>query len=308
MMKILVLGAGAVGGYFGGRMAEAGADVSFFVRERRAGQLAKDGLVVKSAFGDIQMPVKTYTDGQVDQVFDVVVLTNKSYDLDSSMDAIAPAVGPNSAVLPLLNGLAHYDALDARFGAERVIGGLCHLAATLTGEGEIHHLNQLHSVTVGERGGETSPRCQSIADLLAKTPVHVRLSPDIAQDGWEKLVLLSTLASATCLMRASVGDIMATDEGETIVLELLDECIALAEAAGHRPSPKAIETAQKLLTERGSAFTASMLRDIENGGLIEGDHILGYMVASGSEAGVQTPGLRIAKCHLQAYEQRRART
>ena len=306
-MKILVLGAGAVGGYFGGRLAEAGAEVSFFVRERRVGQLAKNGLVVKSAFGDLHMPVKTYTDGQIDQAFDMVILTNKSYDLESSMDAIAPAVGPKSAVLPLLNGLAHYEALDARFGAERVIGGLCHLAATLTAEGEIHHLNKLHALTLGERGAGVSARCQAFADLLAESPVHVRLSPDIAQDGWEKLVLLSTLASATSLMRASVGDIMAADDGETIVLELLDECIAVAKAAGHRPSPKATETAQGLLTEKGSAFTASMLRDIENGGLIEGDHILGYMVASGRDAGVPTPGLRIAYCHLQAYEQRRAR-
>ncbi|MBL6927572.1 MAG: 2-dehydropantoate 2-reductase [Rhodospirillales bacterium] len=306
-MKILVLGAGAVGGYFGGRLAEAGADVSFFVRERRAQQLAKNGLVVKSGFGDIATPVKTYMDGQLDQAFDMVILTNKSYDLESSLDAIAPAVGPNSAVLPLLNGLAHYEALDARFGAERVIGGLCHLAATLTNDGEIHHLNQLHSMTLGERDGGVSARCQALGDLLAETPVHVRLSPDIAQDGWEKLVLLSTLASSTCLMRASVGDIVATDEGETIVLELLDECIAVAEAAGHRPSPKAIETASSLLTEKGSAFTASMLRDIENGSLIEGEHILGYMVARGHEFGVATPGLRIAYCHLQAYEQRRAR-
>ncbi len=307
-MKILVLGAGAVGGYFGGRLAEAGADVSFFVRERRAAQLAKDGLVVKSAFGDIQIPAKTYTDGQIDQAFDMVILTNKSYDLESSMDAIAPAVGPDSAVLPLLNGLAHFEALDARFGAERVIGGLCHLAATLTNDGEVHHLNKLHSLTLGERDGPVSPRCQAFADLLADSSVHVRLSPDIAQDGWEKLVLLSTLASATCLMRASVGDIMATDDGETIVLELLEECVAVANAAGHKPSPKAIETAHALLTERGSAFTASMLRDIENGGLIEGEHILGYMADSGHAAGVQTPGLRIAHCHLQAYEQRRART
>ena len=307
-MKILVLGAGAVGGYFGGRLAEAGADVSFFVRERRAAQLAKNGLVVKSAFGDIQMPVKTYTDGKIDKTFDMIVLTNKSYDMDSSLDAIAPAVGPDSAVLPLLNGLAHYEALDARFGAERVIGGLCHLAGTLTGEGEIYHLNQLHALTLGERGAGVSPRCQAFADLLADSPVHVRLSPDIAQDGWEKLVLLSTLASATCLMRASVGDIMATDDGETIVLELLQECIAVAEAVGHKPSPKAIETATKLLTEKGSAFTASMLRDIENGGLIEGEHILGYMADRGHAEGVQTPGLRIANCHLQAYDQRRVRS
>lgn len=304
-MQILILGAGATGGYFGGRLAEAGGDVAFLVRPRRRQQLAASGLVVKSPLGDIERPVRTLGRDDIAHPFDLVVLSCKAYDLDAAMDAVEPAVGPDSRVLPLLNGLAHMDRLDARFGPDRVLGGLCHLAATLTGEGEIHHLNRLHRLTLGDRGDGKSGSASAVSTLLETSPVEVVLSENIAQDMWEKFVFLTSLAASTCLMRAGVGDIMATDAGEEIVLSLLDECEAVAEASGHRSRPGAIRHARDLLTEKGSAFTASMLRDMESRGPIEADHTVGDMLARGRDLGVSAPHLRIAHCHLQAYENRR---
>ena len=191
----------AGGRIFGGRLAEAGADVAFLVRLRRGEQLAAKGLTVKSPFGDIERQVPVLGKDETAHPFDFIILSCKAYDLDAAMDAIEPAVGPDTRILPLLNGLAHMDRLDARFGPDRVLGGLCHLAATLTGDGEIHHLNRLHRLTLGDRRGRTSRSASAISKLLEASPAEVVLSDDIAQDMWEKFVFLTSLAATTCLMR-----------------------------------------------------------------------------------------------------------
>jgi len=305
-MRILILGAGGIGGYFGGRLAQAGADVSFLVRERRAAQLAERGLVVKSPFGDFTWPVRTVLSAAAGAPYDLVLLTCKAYDLPAAFDAIAPAVAAQTTVLPVLNGIAHMDALDARFGREQVIGGLCHIAVTLTAEGEVHHLNKLHALTLGERFGGKSPRSREFANLMERATAVCRVSENITLEMWEKFALLATLAGMTCLMRASVGDIMRAAEGEALMLEVLDECNAVARAAGAEPRAEATQRACALLTERGSTFTASMLRDLERGGPTEADHILGDMLRRAHAAGLATPLLRTAWCHLQIYEMRRA--
>lgn len=307
-MRILVLGAGAIGGYFGGRLAAAGADVTFLVRDRRAARLAAGGLTIKSPTGDLTLPSpKTLTVGAAaDAPFDVVLLTCKAYDLGAAIESIAAHVGAASAVLPLLNGMAHLDALDARFGPGRVLGGLCQIAATLTPEGEIRHLNDIHRVIYGERDGGGGPRMSALAEVMGRAAFDSRPSDDIVQEMWEKFVMLATLAGMTCLMRASVGAIMAAAEGEALMREFLDECAAVAAAAGHPPRASFLERTRPLLTQRGSSFTASMLRDIEGGGPTEGDHILGDLLRRARRLGRSAPLLRVACCHLEAYESRRA--
>ncbi len=306
-MRILVLGAGAVGGYFGGRLAEAGADVTFLVRPGRAKQLAERGLVVRSKSGDIERPVPTVGRDSIPGPFDLVILTCKAYDLDDAMDAIAPAVGSETKILPLLNGLAHMEALDARFGEGRVLGGICHIGSTMTAEGDIRHLNPLQVLTLGPRSGVPSALCTGVAELLKDGPVKVVVSDGIMLNMWEKFVMLASMAAMTCLMRAAVGDIMEAKDGEAATLETLDECVRVATAAGYPPREKVLAQTRGLQTERGSTFSASMLRDIEKGGPIEGDHIVGDMLARARALDVATPNLRLAYCHLQAYQARRTR-
>lgn len=301
-MKILVLGAGGTGGYFGGRLAEAGADVTFLVRPRRAQQLAEHGLVVKSPHGDIARPAAAVTAECVRPIHDLVIVACKAYDLDSAIAAIAPAVGKHTAVLPTLNGLRHVDVLAARFGPERVLGGVAQIAATLTPEGEIHHLNRVHSLIFGERSGPPSPRCEEFAAICARARFDSRLSDNINLELWEKFVFLTTLAGMTCLMRAGVGRIMKAGDGEALMLEMLEECRQVATASGHTPRAEVLARYRALLTDRDSGFTASMLRDIERGGPIEGDHIIGDMLARARGQGLTAPLLRAAYCHLQAYE------
>ena len=302
-MRILVLGAGAIGGYFGGRLAEAGGDVTFLVRERRAAELAAHGLVIASPCGDADLRVRTVT--AASEPFDIVLLCCKAYDLKGAIEGIAPAVGRNSAVLPLLNGLRHLDDLNARFGAERVLGGLVAIPATLGANGRIEHLGKFHRMTFGEQDGHHSKRVEAFAALTARTKFDSGASGAILQEMWEKWVLLATLAGMTCLMRAPVGAIVATREGEALTNELLGECSAVAAASGFAPRADVLERTRGMLTARGSSFTASMLRDIERGGPTEGEHILGDLLQRALALEVAAPLLRVAACHVEAYEAHR---
>lgn len=305
-MKVLVLGAGATGGYFGGRLSEAGRDVSLLVRERRAALLRANGLVIRSPQGNTRLKPRICV-GTVRETFDVVVLACKAYDLDSALKAITPAVGPDTTILPLLNGLHHYKALDAHFGAERVLGGLCSIGVTLASDGAVEHLSPMHMLRYGERDGSVTPRIAALDALFAGVKADAKCSHDILQALWEKWIMLASLAGMTCLMRANIGEIVSAPEGRALLLQILEECSAVADAYRRAPRPAVLDGTQKMLTEAGSKFTASMLRDVENGERVEADHILGDLIARGAAKAVATPLLRIAYTHLKAYEARRKR-
>jgi 2-dehydropantoate 2-reductase len=305
-MRILFLGAGAVGGYFGGRLAQSGADVTFLVRPARARQLARDGLRIESPHGDFAGPVKTVLQESIREPFDLVALACKSYDLDGAIAAVAPAVGPATTVLPLLNGVAHLEVLDRTFGRPRVVGGIAHVGVTLAPQGTIRHLNRIHRITYGERDGSRSARLEAFDALLARTPTQHVLSDDIVLAMWEKYVMLASLAGMTCLMRANVGEYLRAAGGESVALALLEECRAVARAEGYAPRPAEFDATRAMLTDRDSVATASMLRDLESGHRVEGDHIIGELVRRASSKGVACPTLHVVHAHLQAYEARRA--
>jgi 2-dehydropantoate 2-reductase len=299
-VRILILGAGGVGGYFGARLAAAGVGVSFLVRPGRAAQLARDGLIVLSPLGDLRLQVSTLTEAQPG--FDVVILACKAYDLDSAMDAVAGAVTADTLVLPLLNGMRQLNILDARFGPERVLGGLCQIGVTLTEQGEVRHLNRVQQFAFGPRLPLQLGRCEKLQASIERGGFNPVLSADIVQRMWEKFVLLASYAAMTCLMRAPIGAIVAADEGDTLMREIFEECKAVASAGGHAPEPQFAADTLATLTQRGSPGTASMLRDIERGGKTEHDHIIGDMLRRAREARIAAPLLRVANVHLQAYE------
>lgn len=306
-MKILVVGAGAIGGYFGGRLLEAGRDVTFLVRPKRAAQLAETGLVIKSRLGDVSLAKPpTVLAGDLRRPYDLILLSLKAYDLEAALDSFAPAIGPGTAILPLLNGMRHLDVLDQRFGKDRVLGGECVIAATLDDQGRVLHLNDVHLLTFGERAASRSPRTDAIAREFAGVKTEARISAVILLEMWEKWVMLASLASITCLMRATVGDIAAAG-GANLALRLLEECAAVASGAGFAPRPEFLERTRNTLTASGSTFAASMLRDIERGARIEGDHILGDLIRRGERSLPEPALLRLAYTHLKAYEARRAR-
>jgi len=310
-MKILVLGAGAIGGYFGGRLVQAGGDVAFLVRKRRAQQLSENGLVVRSPHVDFTVPVRCVLQSQLDAPFDLVVLTCKAYDLEAAIEAIGPAVGASTCIVPLLNGVAHVERLIAAFGAARLAGGSCAIPATLTEQGEVVQLGTFHSIVFGWLPGTSAdmqPKLEALRALYAKTPVPVELTNDMTTALWEKFVGLATLAAMTCLMRAPIGAILDSDDGPTLIAEAFDACRRTAEAAGSPAGAAALDRFRAMLTDRASTLTASMLRDLESGGRTEGAHIVGDMLRRAEAAGVDPGPLRAAWCHLQAAERIRERT
>jgi 2-dehydropantoate 2-reductase len=307
-MRILVVGAGATGGYFGGRLLQHGRDVTFLVREQRAAQLARHGLVIRSATGDVELAQPpTIMAADLHAPYDLILLSCKAYGLDQAMADIAPAVGADTAILPLLNGMRQLDLLDARFGAERVLGGQCVIAATLDAQGGVLHLNQSHSLTFGERDGSASERMRRMTRTLTDSGFDARPSATILQDMWDKWMFLASLAGITCLLRGSVGSIAAAPGGSAAALALLEECRAVAARSGHAPAEATLQRARHVLTETGSTLTASMLRDLQHGHAIEADHVIGDMLARADPQHAAPMLLSLVYAHLKIYEAGRLR-
>ncbi|WP_027582852.1 2-dehydropantoate 2-reductase [Bradyrhizobium sp. Ai1a-2] len=306
-MRVLVVGAGAIGGYFGGRLLQAGRDITFLVRPRRASELATAGLVIKSPNGDVTLknPPTVQAD-KLSEKFDVVLLSCKAFDLEDAIKSFAPAVGPNTAIIPLLNGMLHLNALDKKFGAEHVLGGLCAIAATLNEAREVVQLQPMQSLTFGERDGKMSDRVRAIAEVFSAIN-GATASDHVMQDMWEKWVFLASLAASTSVMRTSVGNILAAPGGKDFLLGMLDECSAVATAEGYAPAGPFFERAKGMLTAEGSPMTASMFRDIKAGMPVEADHVIGDLVARADAAKIPVPKLRTAYTHLKAYELQRGK-
>jgi 2-dehydropantoate 2-reductase len=305
-MRILVVGAGGTGGYFGGRLLESGADVTFLVRPRRAAQLAQDGLIVRSPQGDIMLASPpAITKDQIREPFDLVLLSCKSYDLEDAIASFAPAVGPRTAILPLLNGMRHLDVLNARFPPGAVLGGLAIISVVLGPDGIIRHLNDLHSLTFGERAGGRSERIDAIHRIFASARFDAQVSETIEQQLWEKWFFIAAAAGITTLMRGCVGDIVAGQGGD-VTLALVEECRAIATLNGFPPSDAIVQRSRTMLTTPRSPFAASMFRDVERQSRTEGDHILGDLLRRGGDPR-SSPVLRIAVAHLETYEARRQR-
>jgi len=304
-LRVLVLGAGAVGGFFGGRLMEAGAKVTFLVREKRKAQLAEQGLRIESPFGNSSQQVDAKLQRELEGNYDIVLLTCKAYDLDAAIGSIRPVMSGSAAVLPLLNGLAHVERLNKAFGRDNVVPGTVRIQVTLAPPGVVRQLNDWQSISLGEQNGEVTARVTALKSLLAAKGIAATISPDIMRDLWWKLVHLSTVAGMTCLMRANLGEIARTPEGSALLTGFLKTNAAIAEHAGYAPDEAFLKTYVELFRQRDSKYEASMLRDLEKGGLIEADHILGFMLRKCREAGLPDSLHLAAYTHAKAYEMRR---
>jgi 2-dehydropantoate 2-reductase len=303
-MRFLVVGAGATGGYFGGRLLEAGCDVTFLVRPARKERLAAHGLSITSPAGNVAWsspPVVLAS--ELRAPFDAVILSCKAYDLEQAVDSFAPAVGPQSVVIPLLNGMRHLETLDARFGEERVLGGSCFISAKLDARGHINHVSDIHRLNFGERAGGMSPRVEALAAAMRLVKFEAVASDRILQVMWEKWVFLASLAGITCLTRASIGDLVGVGGGD-LPAALYDECRSIAAAAGYPPSADSVRAYLGRLTDPQSTVTASMLDDLERRGRTEADHVLGDLLRRAGEKTDSRSLLRLAYLAVKAAEKR----
>ena len=303
-MRYLVLGAGALGGYFGGMLLKGGADVTFLVRPARAAQLRGDGLVVKTQDGgELRLQVKTIQQGQVDGPYDVVLLCCKAYDLDGAMAAIAPAMGDQSVILPLLNGVRHIDALTERFGPGRVLGGLTVINAALMPDGTIQQSQvRINLNAIGEFDGPRSPRCTAIKTALEAGGIPIQVSDSILAGMWMKFFGFACNATIATLTRSRAGTIARSACGASFVSAVIEECTRVVTAVGYPPPADMAGLIRGLYSQPDSTYGPSILIDMEDGRPTEGEHTIGDLVARAARAGVTTPILSAALCNLQAYE------
>ena len=305
-MKILIVGAGSTGGYFGARLTQAGRDVTFLVRPARAAALRERGLQVLSPRGNFSVTPKLALANEIDSPFDIVLVTVKAFGLPAAIEDFAAAVGPETMILPVLNGMKHVDDLQARFGPERVVGGVCRVSTMLDAQGRIVHLAPLHELVYGELDGRSTARIEALHAFMSDAGFDAHLSAHIAQDLWNKWMLLATLGGICALARGNIGEIVASDGGVDFVRAFLAEATAVATAAGFAPSAPALEFILGVLTAPGSPMTSSMYRDLVAGDRVEADQILGDLRARARLAGVATPLVSAAFIQLDVYQRRRA--
>jgi len=301
-MRILVVGAGSTGGYFGARLAQAGRDVTFLVRPARAARLREEGLRVISPHGDFSITPNLLTAGEIGSSFDIILLTVKAFALDAALEDIAAAVGAETMILPVLNGMKHVDAIRLRFGEGPLLGGACKVATTLDGEGRIVHLMPLQELAYGEMSGAETPRILALDAVMQNAGFDARLSAVIEREMWEKWVLLASLGGINCLMRGSIGAVVAAPGGVGFASAFLDECRAIATAAGHPPSAAFDEAARAVLTAPGSPMTSSMYRDLVAGQAVEADQIIGDFLVRAKALAVAAPLLGAAYVNLSLYQ------
>ncbi len=301
-MKILILGAGAIGGYYGARLIEAGADVTFLVREKRAEALRTQGLVVKSELGDFNATVSTISSQDLKPDYDLVLLACKAYDLDAALASLGAGIGPHTLILPLLNGLSAYDRLDSQLGRHRVLGGVAYIATMLEHSGTIVHYGKNDRLLIGARDDSQVVIADRLVKAISKTPGVRERSADIVQALWNKWVMISAASLMTCLMRGTVRDILATDDGFTLMERAMAECLSVAQHSGYPLPAPAVDAIKQRLFDRSAAWAASMMRDIGQGqARLETYDIVGDMLRRGQQLGLDMTMTRTANCHLQVY-------
>ncbi len=301
-MRILVVGAGSTGGYFGGRLAQAGRDVTFLVRPTRAESLRQNGLQIVSPHGDLTLMPKMATAGQIPSSYDVVLLAVKAFAIDAAIEDLAPAVGAETMILPVLNGMRHVDTLTSRFGGAALVGCACKIASMVDSQGRIVQLTPLHDIVYGEMDGSASVRTDRLNAEMRGAGFGARLSRTIARDMWEKWILLATVGGINCLMRGNIGQVQAAADGPAFMARFLDEVTAVVKAVGVAPSEAFLTGAAASLQEPGSTMTTSMYRDLQRGGRIEAEQIIGDLVMRAQRAQIDIPLLLAVNAHLSVYQ------
>lgn len=302
----LIVGAGATGGYFGARLAQAGRDVTFLLHPRRAADIQAEGLRLTGLGPDEIVPVRVITADQVERTYDLVLLAVKNQVLDDAIDDLAPAVGPGTLIVPFQNGMSHLDRLNQRFGSAAVLGGVVKVATNVDQHGRIVRLAPWASMTIGAQpGGLPSADLARVAELLDVEGYDLVISDDIRTDMWAKWVLIATVGALTCLLRGTVGEIVAVPGGRDTALTVVGETTSTASACGF-PLPAAqIDAITAMVTEPGSAFASSMYRDLTTGLATEVESILGDLLDRAAAHDVEAPTLRLAATQLRIYERRR---
>ncbi len=304
-MRMLIVGAGGTGGYFGARLLEKGEDVTFLVRKKRQQQIEENGLIVKSIHGDMEFSPKTIVSGTPAGDFDVVMLSTKAYHLQQAIHDIKPYIGPRTLILPLLNGISHMDILAETFGVSNLLGGLCFIETTLDSEGNVVQTSPAHDLVFGELSGQETERIAELEAALSGTKANIRRSNHIEQDMWHKYLFITTLSGVTSLFSSPIGPIREQESGLETIQMLLREAAETMRRA-EAPIVQDIEETQvKRVMDMDYTMKSSLQRDMEKGLPTEAEHFFGYLLRLAKSNSVQTPLISAIYTNLKLYEANR---
>ena len=297
-MKILILGAGAIGGFFGAHLMKSGANISFLVREKRKDELKKSGINIFSINGELKVNPKLLDKNLSGQDFDVIILTNKSYDLIDSIREIKPYVN-KTVIIPLLNGMAHYEILDKEFGKEKIFGGTAYISTAMNNYGSIQQITSRASIKFGPRTQKNINIANEFYEICKDTEFECDFSDHIELDLWRKYVLIGATAASTVLFQKPIGEISATTYGKRLITQIHEECKKIVLSKGYDIGIEAANYNLKLITDKGSLLKASMLRDFESGKKTECEHILGYLIELAKRNNIQCDLIKAAHTRIQ---------
>jgi 2-dehydropantoate 2-reductase len=302
-MKIAMMGSGGVGGFFGGRLAHAGYDVSFIARGKHLEAMRHDGLAIESeAQGDIRIPRVRATDDPASLgPVDLVILSVKLWDTEDAARAIAPIVGPGTGVLSLQNGVVKDDILRAAFGPGRVMGGVGYVATHIARPGVIHQVGTMQRIVLGEYDGRRSERAAFLHEALLKAGVKAELSDDVRRAIWEKYVFLVGLSGTTTVTRTTLGPIRDNPRSRAFLLDMMREVVAVGRAMGVALAEDFADNRLAFADTLPPDMTSSMHHDLERGNRLEVDWLSGGVVDMGVKAGVPTPANRAVQALLAVH-------
>jgi len=302
-VKIAVIGAGGVGGYFGGRLAQAGADVTFIARGEHLRAMRERGLRVEAADGPFSIaPVRATDDPATVGAVDLALLTVKTYALSEALERMRPLVGPSTAVLTLQNGVEAPDLAAAAFGAERVLAGIAYCEVAIKAPGVIYQGTPLARIVFGELDGSVTPRAQAVADALTSAGIDTTLSTNVLGALWSKCCFICAMSGVTTLTRQPLGPLLADDESRELLRTVMSETHAVGLAKGVRFDADPVAGGLEMAARFPYGAKSSMLRDLERGGRLEVEALNGAVVRLGRRLGVPTPANQAIYAALRFFQ------
>ena len=289
-MRIAIIGAGGVGGYFGARVQQAGADVHFVARGAHLAALRSSGLTVESPLGDLHLPRINVTDNPADiGTADLVWLSVKLWDMEGAIRSMRPLIGPDTGIISFQNGVQKDDLLRAAFGERAVMGGVAYIATNIDRPGVIKHTGTMQRLIFGEYDGRRSTRAEALLDFCVRGGINAELSDDVRRAIWEKFVFLVGLSGSTTTMRETIGPIRSNPRSRAFLSDLMRETVAVGRALGVALPADYADQRLAFVDGLPEVMTSSMHHDLKAGKRLEVSWLSGGVAQLGEKAGVPTP-------------------
>ena len=300
-MKVLILGVGGLGGFFGAHLQKTNCDVTFLVRENTKKLVSERGIKILSDFGNFKINPVLITKKDLKINYDVVMISCKAYDLEEAIADLKPSQ-KNAVIIPLLNGQAHINKLEKAFKKENVFGGVAHVSSNTNAPGEIKHVGKIKRLSFGPRYKGNEQIANDFYQLCRKADFQTILSEDINQDIWEKWIFLATIAGATTLFQTSIDNINTKPNGKIFIQNLWNECINISKENGYELRTESKSLHEDLLFKSDYPFKASMLVDMEKKIMTEHEHIFFEFIKLGKKKKLNTSLLETCLLNMSIYE------